>query len=123
MNRDVIRLASHLKIIDGPVGRDLGRGVDHDVPIGKLPFALAGMVGAAVNNAPVFRWIDYELDRVLFVIDDIHEDAAAIEVCVARVELRKGAREIVAENLVAYHHVLQTVGMNAPGLVIYSGNR
>src|SRR5437867_7022694 len=123
MNHNVIRLAGYLKVIDSPVGSDLCWRIDHDVPIGKLPFALAGTVGAAVNDAPVLRWFDYEPDRVLFVIDDIHEDATAVEVCVSRVELRKGAREIVAEDLVAHHHVPLTVRLNTPRLLIHSGDR
>ena len=57
------------------------------------------------------------------MIDDVHENRAAIEVCVARVELRESADEIVSENLVRRSLGAAIDRGNPPGLVINPDNR
>src|SRR5262245_28830769 len=101
MDHYVILAPVDLKIILGPVWSDFGWGIDHDVPIGKLPFQLSGVVLAAIHDPPVLWRLNTQLHRIRFVIDHIHEDIPAVEVRMASIELRKSAGQIVAEHLVA----------------------
>ena len=78
MNDDAICFAVLLKIVFRPIGSNFSRVVDHDVPIGKLKFRFVLAFCPAVYDAPALRGIDREANRILFVIDDIHEDAAAV---------------------------------------------
>ena len=79
---NAVCLSINFEIILGPVGRNFRRRIDHDVPVRKLPLALISTVHAAINDAPVFLRIDFELHRILLMIHDVHEDAPAVEVCV-----------------------------------------
>ena len=85
----------------GPIGRDFSRRIDHDVPIRKVPFALVATLDAPVDDAPSVRRINRECHRIRFMVHDIHEQIAAIEIRVMRVELREGPRQIIAVDFVS----------------------
>src|SRR5688572_1713874 len=97
---DVILLAVDCESVLRPVGRDLGRSIDQYVPVRKLPFSLAGLIDPAVHNLPASGRMNREFHWIRFVTNDVHEDRAAVVVCVALVELRERSGEIVCENLV-----------------------
>ena len=121
MNDDAICFAVLLKIVFRPIGSNFSRVVDHDVPIGKLKFRFVPAFCPAVYDTPAFRLINRETDRVLFVIDDVHKNAAAVEVRVVCVELRKSAGEIVGEDLVADNEAAQAshaAGIHPPCLIV-----
>jgi hypothetical protein len=91
VDHHVIFLAVDHEIVLGPIRRDFGWRIDHDVPIGKLPFVLAGTLDAPIHNLPTLRWIDHQFHWIWFVADHVHEDAAAVVVGVTVIELRKRA--------------------------------
>src|ERR1700682_2762425 len=84
--------------------------------------ALARAVRPTVRNAPVFWRINDQPDRVRLVIHDIHEEVAAVEVRMARVELRKSAGEIVGEDSIADDYDAIAAPSDAPCLIVNSGD-
>ena len=123
MNNDVISLAINLKLILGPVRSNFRGRIDHEVIIGKLPFALVIPVRTAVDDAPARRRINEKLHRIGLVIHDVHEDGAAIVVGVARIKLRESAGKIVAENFIANRQIVCVLCLNTPGLIVYVAYR
>ena len=91
MDHDVILLAVDTEIVFSPIRRDLSRRIDHDVPVGKLKLDLILLVHSAVDDAPTLRRIDRETHWILFMIYDVHEDAAAVEIRMTSIKLRKRA--------------------------------
>src|SRR6267378_8382268 len=89
MHDDAICFAFNFEIVFGPIGSNFSRVIDHDVPIWELKIRFVLAFCPAVYDAPALRGIDREADRILFVIDDVHKNATAVEVSMARVELRK----------------------------------
>ena len=122
MHDDVISLSIDVEIVLGPIRSNLSRRIDHHVPIRKLEFTLVLLFGAAVDNLPTRRRLDRKSDRIRFVIHDVHKDAAAIDVRVARVELRKSPGKIVTEHFVAEHQrhpgVSVLLQVDAPCLIV-----
>src|SRR5204863_6589 len=118
MNDYLIGLAVNCEIVLSPIRRDFRRRVDHEVPIRKLPLMLILAFHATVDNAPVFRRIDIQGHRILFVIDEVHKDTATVEVCMTRIELRESSREIVGKNLVTNTNSISADSFDAPGLIV-----
>ena len=90
---------------------------------GNCPLALIGLFHPAIDNSPPGWRVDHQLNRVGLVIDDVHENRPAIEVCVASVELGEGAGEIVSEDLVRNCQAATIHRRDPPGLIINPGNR
>ena len=127
MDHHVISFSVNLEFIVGPVRRDLSRRVSHDVPIRKLKFALVLLLGPAIDDVPTPGRIDRQGHWILFVIDDVHEEVAAVEIRMTRIELRKSAGQIVGKNFVAEHQGRaggpETSQLSAPGLIVHARHR
>src|SRR5215204_7194763 len=100
MDHNVILLAVDLKVVLGPIRRNLGRRIDQYVPIGKLPLRLTRAFSASINDLPSSRRIDNEFHRIRFMVYDVHENRTAVKVAVTLIELRESPREIVGKNFI-----------------------
>ena len=114
----MIRFSVHFEIIDSPVGADLRRVVDHQFVVRILPVMLIRLFGAPVNDAPVRRRLDMQLDRVRLMTADVHEDLSACVIPVAGVELRVRPGEIISENLIGRSNGPISLPLHAPGLIV-----
>src|ERR1051325_5199 len=129
MNDDVIGLVIDAECLVRPVRGNFSWRVRHDVPICELKVCLIFLFSAAVDDAPALRRIDRKADRILFVVNDVNENAAAVEVRVTRVELRKGSGQIVGEDFVAEFEPgyifdsAESTNLHAPRLIIKSRYR
>src|ERR1051325_4277125 len=72
---------------------------------------------------PTRRRHYFQLHWIRFVIDDVHEDRAAIEIRMARIELRESSGQIVTKNLVTDRHGVAIHGRDPPGLVVNARHR
>ena len=91
MNHDVICLTANLKIVDGPVSRNLCRRVDQNVPVWKFKLSLISLPGLRIDDVPAIRRFDRKRGWILFMIDDVHEHAPTVDVSVVQIQLRERA--------------------------------
>src|SRR2546422_4221600 len=71
-----------------------------------------------IDNPPVRRWLDMQLDCVWLVADDIHEDLATRVVGMAGVELGVCSGEIVSEYAIRRRDDAVSLPLDTPGLVV-----
>src|SRR5215203_5504583 len=67
MDHNVILLAVNFKVVLGPIRCNLGWRVDQNVPVWKLPLALAGTFSAAIHDLPTRGRLDRQLHRIGFM--------------------------------------------------------
>src|SRR5215510_6303582 len=87
MNDYVILLAVDDEVVLSPIGCDLGRRVDHDVPVWKLPLSLARMVQPSVYDFPTGRSLNRQFYWIRFMAHNVHEDRTAVVIRVTRIKL------------------------------------
>ena len=119
VNNDVIGLFAEFEIINRPIGSDLGRIVDHQLVIWIFPVVLIEPFRPAIAHGPIRRRLDMQLDGVLLVPRDVHENFATRVVSVAGIELRVCSGEIIAKNFVSCCDDPLASPLNPPGLVVH----
>src|ERR1043166_1283558 len=82
MDHYMVGLPINLKLIFRPVWRDFSWGINHHVVVRKLPPATIGAIGSPVDDAPTRRRIDRQRHWIRLVIDNVHKQAATVEICV-----------------------------------------
>src|SRR5436853_6329066 len=98
MDHNVIRFPIYFEIIEGPIGPNFSRIIDHQLVIRILPIMLIGPFGTPIDNPPVWWGLNMQLDGVRLMADDIHEDLATRVVGMASVELGVRPGKVIPEH-------------------------
>jgi len=118
MHNNTIVFSARGELIKRPVRADFGRAVDQHFVVRMLPLRLILTLRSTVDRAPSRGRLDAQLDGILLVSHDVHEDFAAVEIPVCAIELSVGPRQIISENLVGHRERPVAACFHTPRLAV-----